>query len=144
MFRALCVAVALAMTPAGASAQAAASQQVPSDWEEIAPAGWEFIQMRGWTIVNRQPRALVLHKVARQPMHIWVRFELKHQDESTGLRSWSQLVHVDCRGGRTKIVTGNNFSGSNFEGFISVFGPLDWEYPAPGTVDDLPLLALCD
>jgi len=143
VFRALCAAVALAMTPAGASAQAAASQQVPSDWEEIAPAGWEFIQMQGWTLVSRDEDTLVFHKAARQPMHVWVRFE-KMRPFPSGLRSWSHLVQVDCSGGRRRNVTGNNFSGSNLEGFISAFGPEDWTYPEPGSRGEFPLIALCD
>ena len=135
MFRALCVAVALAMTPAGASAQAASAQAIPP--------GWEFIQLKDWTYAASTENLIVFFMVARQPMHIWARYEFKRPDPS-GLRSWTELVQVDCSGGRTKVVTGNQYSGSKLEGHIRAFGPDDWTYPRPGSFGDSPLMALCD
>jgi hypothetical protein len=78
MFRALCVAVALAMTPAGASAQAASGLPMPP--------GWEFIEVDGWKLVDYDDDTLVFVMVARQPMHIWVRFEKRRPYSDTRLR----------------------------------------------------------
>ena len=52
VFRALGVAVALVMTPAGASAQAASGLTMPP--------GWEFIEVKEWMLFDRADDGLVL------------------------------------------------------------------------------------
>jgi hypothetical protein len=136
VFRALCVALALAMTPAGASAQAASGQQLP--------AGWEFVEVMDWVYVGRTDSALDFVMLARQPLHIWVRRELKVA-RTTGTRSIRMLVQADCGAGRTRIVSSVYFSSSNLEvhnGSDDETQP--WDYPAPGTIGEIPLNILCD
>jgi len=136
MFRALCLAVTLAMTPAGASAQAAAGLPIPP--------GYEFIQVKGWELVFSDDDGLTFVMTARQPMHIWVRTEYKRARPS-GTRSMRQLFQIDCNAGRTRGVTAVYFSASNLESFIMQDDETrPWIYPAPGTIGDIPLNILCD
>jgi hypothetical protein len=147
VFRALCVAVALAMTPADASAQAGSYQELPAAWAASylpLPAGWEFIELQDWTLVDADDDILVFVQAARQPMHIWVRWE-KKRALPTGLRSWRDLVQVDCSGGRTRLVTNQAFNASNLEELVGPAGEAaPWTFPAPGSRAEIPLLVLCD
>lgn len=137
MFRAMGVAFALAMTPVGASAQQAADRQLP--------AGWEFIEVMDWVWVGGDAggTSLMFIRRARQPDHIWIRYELKSPTPA-GARSWNHLVQVDCSGGRTKVVSGSSFSENNLLDFRLDSAPEDWRYPSPGTRGDFPLQLLCD
>ncbi len=135
MFRALCVAVALALTPAGASAQEASDQALPP--------GWAFVQAMDWLLAANTADVLVFVMPARQPMHIWVRTEYKRVS-SQGVRSVRELVQVECNAGRTRVVTAVFFSASNLE--VHNFQAEEiqpWQYPAPGTIGDVPLDLLC-
>jgi hypothetical protein len=136
VFRALCLAVALAMTPAGASAQAAAGQQLP--------AGWEFIEVNDWFLVDYNADSLFFLMAARQPMHIWVRTELKRADTS-GTRSVRQMVQVDCSNWRRRELNSAFYQRNNLSGSVLLDDqPGEWTYPAPDTIGEIPLNILCE
>ncbi len=135
MFRAMGMAVALAMTPAGAPVQAASGQQLPS--------GWEFVQVMGWTLSYSDDETLTLFMAARQPMHIWERTEYKRV--TSGIRSRRELVQVDCAAGRRRIVSAAYFTYNNLEmRYLGSEQAQAWEYPAPGTIGEFPLRFFCD
>ncbi len=137
MFRALGVAVALAMTPASASAQDSSGPQLPP--------GWEFIQLRGWTYIQPGNDYIVLMMAARQPNHIWVRYETKSASSASTFRSWKELIEVDCNGWRIRAVESDIFSEHNLEGLIvRPYQEGRWMVPTPNTTGELPLLGLCE
>ncbi len=136
MFRALCVAVALAMTPAGASAQAASGQAIPP--------GWASIETQGWTFVDFDHETLMFVRAARQPMHIWTRFESKTPLVEDKF-SWRSLVQVDCSNWRRRTLNSSYYERNNLSGSAFLDDqPEDWIYPAPDSFGEVPLLVLCD
>jgi hypothetical protein len=124
------------MTPAGASAQAAADSQLP--------AGWEFIEPGDWTLLIWDDELVVFMMAARQPMHIWLRVELKRA-ESIGTRSWNELIEVNCSAGQTRRLSVTFYSRSNLQSSLVSFNEVaPWKYPTPDTRGEIPLLMLCD
>lgn len=124
------------MTPAGASAQAAAGQQLP--------AGWEFIEVNDWILVDYNADSLFFLMAARQPMHIWVRTELKRADTS-GTRSVRQMVEVDCSNWRRRDLNFAFYQRNNLSGSVLLDDQLgEWKYPAPDTIGEIPLNILCE
>jgi hypothetical protein len=147
MLRAMGVAVALAMTPSGASAIAVSYQELPASWAASylpLPAGWEFIEVGDWNLITYNDSQLALVMAARQPMHIWVRSEYKRVSER-GTRSVRTLYQVECNTGRTRIVSQSFFGASNHDSMTASFNEVEpWQYPAPGTMGEVPLRVLCD
>jgi hypothetical protein len=147
MFRAMVVAVALAMTPSGASAIAGSYQELPASWAASyvpLPVGWEFIEVGDWTLVDPGDDSLTFVMAARQPMHIWTRVEYR-RPASTGKRSSRQLKQVDCNAWRVRTITSLSFSASNLQTLrLSDDEAQPWSYPAPGTIGEIPLIVLCD
>ena len=135
MIKAMGVAVALAMIPASASAQAASGQALPP--------GWAFIQVMDWFLAGRNDDVLVFVMPARQPMHLWVRTEYKRVSPQ-GVRSLRELVQVECDAGRTRVVSVSYFSASNLEVPDMQGAEVQpWSYPGPGTIGEIPLDLLC-
>jgi hypothetical protein len=147
VFRAMGVAVALALTPAGASATAGSYQELPASWAASylpLPAGWEFIEVGDWTLVDPGDDSLTFVMAARQPTHIWTRTEHR-RPSTTGTRSYRHLQQVDCNGWRVRVITSQWFSASNLQTLrLSDDEAQPWSYPAPGTVGEIPLIVLCD
>lgn len=112
----------------------AATYRVPSGWEHVVPNGWL------WRSYNDQ--TLVLTQSARQPNHIWARYELK--SEQHGLRSVRVLVEVDCAGWRTVNVQSASFSRANLEGLVASSNSIrSWSAAGPDTFGEAILKAAC-
>jgi len=147
VFRAMGMAVALAMTPAGAVATTGSFQELPAAVAASylpLPAGWEFIEVGEWILFDRGDDSLTFVMAARQPMHIWTRVEYR-RPASTGTRSSRQLKQVDCNAWRVRTITSLSFSASNLQTLrLSDDEAQPWSYPAPGTIGEIPLTLLCD
>ena len=165
MFQALGMAVALAITPAIASAQPVGgvvegstdfqSQATPAPqmteeetrvlFAKMLLFGPDFlhVEINGWTFAGRGEDALAFTQPARQARHIWTRWELKVPNN--GIRSWRSLYEFDCTGWRLRDVQLNNFSEANLEGLLdSSDRPTAWSSPPPGTLAEKVLETACD
>jgi hypothetical protein len=102
--------------------------------------------MKGWTFVDSNHETLVFLMEARQPMHIWVRYESKTPLSNDIRRfSWRNLVQVDCSNWRRRNLNSAYYERNNLSG--SVFldeQPDDWIYPGPDSFAEIPLVVLCD
>jgi hypothetical protein len=139
MLRAALLAFALAFIPASASTQTASEQQLPP--------GWGFIRMMGWTFQGSggsgDDEVLFFTMPAPQPMHIWFRRESKPVGDLA--YSARTLEQVDCNARRKRRITISYFARNNLEELKSSNENIqNWEYPAPGTLGEIPLLVLCD
>ncbi len=146
MLRTLCVAVALAMTPAGASATTGSYQELPAAVAASylpLPAGWDFIEEGDWNLIDYNATDLSLVMAARQPSHIWVRKEYRGSAASPA-RSVRRLEQVDCRSWRVRRVSVTYFALNNLEQVITYSDEVrPWEFPAPGTMGEVSLRVLC-
>lgn len=106
------------------------------------PAGWEHVEPNGWRWRGRNDETLLLAQPARQPQHIWVRYE--HKSEQEGVRSIRHLIEVDCANWRTRQAQSTSFSRSNLVGLLATIDSLSpWSAAAPDTFGEMILEAAC-
>ena len=158
MRRAMTIALLTALVLQSPFAGMAASVQVPPpppgfriveqepEWPgqlaRLAPP-FDYIDIGDWTSRGVGGTELtLLTQAARQPNHIWVRWE--YLAPSNGVRSARDLVEVDCETWRTRIVQHTTFSRANLAGLIqTVDVPQTWSAQAPGTLGELVLETAC-
>lgn len=105
--------------------------------------GFEHVEADGWNFTDSGTTMLVFTQPARQPRHIWSRWEKKTLGD--GVRSSRRLDEVDCAGWRMRTVQITTFSEANLDGYLdSLDEPLEWSSPAPGTLGESLLEAACD
>ena len=125
------------------NAMSPARPPAPTVSDRILISGWDFVEMKGWTLNSTTNSLLMFTTAARQPMHTWVRFE--KNDPSTNIRSWRELIQIDCVGGRFRSLSRQFYAENNLLDLISSSDEtLPWQFPPPGSVGDIPLKLLCD
>lgn len=155
MFVAIAMALALSASTAGLveSAACGEGQAVPearitdaaifAARRAVYGPGFEHVEADGWNLRGTSDTILVFTRSARQPRHIWSRWEYKTWEN--GVRSSRRLSEVDCPGWRMRSVQSTTFSESNLSGIADSFNdPLDWSSPAPDTLGESVLEAACD
>jgi hypothetical protein len=109
---------------------------------QLAPP-FDYIEIEDWTSLGGGTEVMVLTRTARQPRHIWARWE--HLVPVNEVRSVRTLVEADCAGWRSRTVQQSTFSRPNLEGLIETVDTLrPWSAAAPATLGEAVLAAACD
>lgn len=105
---------------------------------------FDIIEVGDWVPRGGGTDVFLLTQRARQPGHIWVRWEYLAPalDEVLSVRD---LTEFDCGSWRTRIVQQTLFSQSNLQGEPDTTGYsfAQWEFAAPGTLSEAILEAAC-